>query len=298
LQIPILNDVLQDCQKLRSELTLLKNSYSTICQENTQLKNENALLKKWLSCPPNTQANNYMVRESSKITYQSQSQADNLMLLRKLFYGRQDVYAERGKNKDDQGKWAYWPARNHDWSIPHKSTKGAKSKCSSVCPLLPPADQVLADHLTGKRTIGIYPPLQDETCHFLAHDFDKGNWQEDVLAFLATCDELQIPAHLERSQSANGAHVWVFFDSPIPASQARKLGAYLIIKTNERCYLDLQSHDRMFLNQDTMPEGNFGNLIAVPLQFAASKIGNSVFVDRNFQPYEDQWEYLRSVKWV
>jgi superfamily II DNA or RNA helicase len=138
--------------------------------------------------------------------------------------------------------------------------------------------------------------LPDETCHFLVHDFDKGNWKEEVLAFVATCDAMRIPANVERSQSGNGAHVWIFFDSPILASQARRLGAYLITKTNENFYLDLQSHDRMFPSQDTMPEGFFGSLIALPLQFAAGKLGNSLFVDRHFQPYEDQWDYLRSIR--
>jgi superfamily II DNA or RNA helicase len=297
LQLPLLSDALKECQDLRSELDSLGRGYSEIRQENARLREENAILRSRLSGEPDVSPKNKTVQEPLlTVKYNPDGQYNEIHLLRSLFHGRQDVYAERGKTRDVRGKWPYWPARNHDWSIPHKSTKGAKSKCSSVCPLLPLDDRVIQDHLAGKRTIGIYALLPDETCRFLAHDFDKGNWQDDVLAFLATCDALRVPAHLERSQSGNGAHVWIFFDSPVTALQARKFGSYLITKTNERFYLDLESHDRMFPNQDTMPEGGFGNLIALPLQLEASELGNSVFVDRQFQPYEDQWEYLRSIE--
>jgi len=297
LQLPLLSDVLRECQNLRSELDSLRSGYSAVRQENARLREENASLRSRLSQALSISPNDRAVQEQLvTVEYNAAGQSARLQLLRSLFYGRQDVYAERGKTRDARGKWPYWPARNHDWSIPHKSTKGAKSKCSSVCPLLPFDERVIEDHLAGKRTIGIYALLPDETCRFLAHDFDKGNWQDDVLAFLATCDALGVPAHLERSQSGNGAHVWIFFDSPIAAVQARKFGSYLITKTNERFYLHLESHDRMFPNQDTMPEGGFGNLIALPLQLEASRLGNSVFVDRKFQPYGDQWEYLSSVE--
>jgi superfamily II DNA or RNA helicase len=296
LPLPLISGALEECQRLRKELDIWQSSCTIAREENARLREENASLKVLLDCQPNPQRRIPKAEEAqSSKTYQNERQADHLALLRKLFYGRQDVYAERGKTRDAQGRWPYWPARKHDWSISHKSTRGAKSKCSSVCPTLPMNDRAFEDHLEGKRTIGIYVLLADETCHFLVHDFDKENWKEDVLAFLATCDDLQVPAYLERSQSGNGAHVWIFSDGPIPASQARKLGSYLITKTNEEYYLGLESHDRMFPNQDTMPGGGFGNLIALPLQMEASKAGNSLFVDRTFQPYADQWEYLRSI---
>ena len=77
--------------------------------------------------------------------------------------------------------------------------------------------------------------MADETCWFLAADFDKQSWQRDALAFLATCGEKGVPAALERSRSGNGAHVWIFFSEPVPASEARKLGAHLVTETMERC---------------------------------------------------------------
>ncbi len=144
--------------------------------------------------------------------------------------------------------------------------------------------------------MGVYPMLQDETCFFLAVDFDKSSWRDDAKAFWETCHQLGIPAVLERSRSGNGAHVWIFFDEAVPAWLARKLGAHLLTETMERRpELGLRSYDRFFPNQDTLPKGGFGNLIALPLQKAPREQGNSVFLDGSFAPYADQWAFLSSV---
>jgi superfamily II DNA or RNA helicase len=141
----------------------------------------------------------------------------------------------------------------------------------------------------------VYPLLTEETCWFLAADFDKQCWQRDALAFLATCRERRVPAALERSRSGNGAHVWIFFSEPVPASEARRLGAHLVTETMERCPdLGFESYDRFFPSQDTMPAGGFGNLIALPLQSEPRQKGNSVFVDDELRPYDDQWAFLSS----
>lgn len=139
--------------------------------------------------------------------------------------------------------------------------------------------------------------LPDETCWFLAADFDKKTWEYDSLAFLETCQELNVPAALERSRSGEGGHIWVFFDRALPAITARKLGCVLLTRTMERRHqLGLDSYDRLFPNQDTMPKGGFGNLIALPLQFARRKAGNSVFIDSDFNPHPDQWQYLSTMR--
>ena len=148
----------------------------------------------------------------------------------------------------------------------------------------------------GEHTIGVYPLLLDETCWFLAVDFDKKTWQQDAGGFLETCREFSVPAALERSRSGDGGHVWIFFDRAIPASTARKLGCAILTRTMERRHqVGLDSYDRFFPNQDTLPTGGFGNLIALPLQRIPRKAGNSVFVDAEFRPYRDQWGFLSTL---
>ncbi len=145
--------------------------------------------------------------------------------------------------------------------------------------------------------MGIYPMMLDETCFFLATDFDKASWQEDALAFLKTCHQMDLPAALERSRSGKGAHVWLFFSEAISASLARKLGAYLLTETMEQHPdVGLNSYDRFFPNQDTLPRGGLGNLIALPLQKKARNSGNSVFVNENLLAYEDQWAFLATLR--
>ncbi len=145
--------------------------------------------------------------------------------------------------------------------------------------------------------MGVYPMLRDETCNFLAVDFDRENWQEDAGAFIETCRRLALPAALERSRSGNGGHVWFFFEEAISAGPARKLGSHVLTETMEnRPEIGLGSYDRFFPNQDTLPKGGFGNLIALPLQKQARQRGNTVFLDGQFKPYPDQWSFLASVR--
>ena len=144
--------------------------------------------------------------------------------------------------------------------------------------------------------MGVYPLLPDDTCHFLAVDFDKQDWQEDALAFVKSCRVLAVPVALEISRSGNGAHAWVFFEHKVDARDARRLGAALISHACARTrQLQLASYDRLFPNQDTMPKGGFGNLIALPLQKPAREKGGSVFVDDELHPYPDQWGFLSSL---
>jgi hypothetical protein len=91
-------------------------------------------------------------------------------------------------------------------------------KCSD-CPnqaFVPVEDQVIIDHLRGRHVIGCYPMLEDETTWFLAVDFDKTSWKEDVAAFAETSRAHDLPVAIERSRSGNGAHAWFFFTSPYP----------------------------------------------------------------------------------
>ena len=157
-------------------------------------------------------------------------------------------------------------------------------------------DKVIEGHLRGRHTIGVYPMLPDDTCWFLAADFDGHSWQEDATAFLSTCHQKQVPAAVERSRSGNGCHVWIFFSEPLPAALARRLGAHLLTETMERKpEIGFQSYDRFFPAQDTMTTGGFGSLIALPLQRLPRETGNSLFVDSSFEPYADQWAYMSSL---
>jgi superfamily II DNA or RNA helicase len=125
----------------------------------------------------------------------------------------------------------------------------------------------------------------------------KASWPDDTRAFLGTCRHFNVPAVLERSRSGNGGHIWIFFAEPVPAVRARKVGAFLLTQTMERRpEIGLDSYDRFFPSQDTLPTGGFGNLIALPLQKKPRANGNSLFLDDNFIPYPDQWAFLASIR--
>ena len=219
-----------------------------------------------------------------------------IALFRSLFRGREDVYARRWERPD--GRSGYSPADIRDWKAINKSRPEDRKKVDrQTRKFYPLTDKAIEDHLRGEHTIGVYPLLTDETCWFLAIDFDKKTWEQDALAFMVTCHELNVPASLERSRSGNGAHVWIFFDSAISATAARKLGCLILTRTMERRHqVGLDSYDRFFPNQDTMPKGGFGNLIALPLQRRPRRQGNSVFLDSELRPYPDQWQFLETVQ--
>src|SRR5699024_9564538 len=127
----------------------------------------------------------------------------------------------------------------------------------------PVNDRTLLNHLQGRHVMRIYPLLNDETCWFLAVDFDKASWREDVSAFSQACEAAGVPCAVECSQSGNGAHAWFFFQSPIPAKVARQMGSHLLTEAMSlRHQLSMASYDRLFPSQDTLPRGGFGNLIA------------------------------------
>ncbi|MEW8355739.1 MAG: DEAD/DEAH box helicase family protein [Candidatus Thiodiazotropha sp.] len=218
-----------------------------------------------------------------------------IRLFHQLFRGRDDVYPKLWVNTKT-GKKGYSPACSNEWV--RGVCEKPRVKCSDCQnrAFLPVNDKTILDHLQGRHTVGVYPLLQDETCWFLAADFDKECWVEDVAAFIDTCNDLGIPAAVERSRSGNGAHVWFFFSTPVPAVSARRMGCYLITETMSRRHqLAMNSYDRLFPNQDTLPRAGFGNLIALPLQYEPRQAGNSVFLDENFQPHPDQWACLASL---
>ena len=269
-----------------------------------ELEQENALLKAQSTPvlseaePPQygSRSNQQMTAEEKEMELQRR-----LDLFRGLFRGRDDVYAQRFVSKT--GKAGYQPECRNRWSA---GCQEHRYKCEG-CPLrefVPFDDSILRRHLDRnakeRDVVGIYPILEDNTVFFLCADFDDKNcehgYKEDVLSYVRVCKEWNIPAYVERSRSGNGAHVWIFFSEAILAAKARKLGfAILGAAMENNIRLEMDSYDRFFPNQDFLPKGGFGNLVALPLQGMARQNGNSVFVDEDFSPYPDQWALLSSV---
>ncbi len=227
---------------------------------------------------------------------------EKISLFRSLFKGREDVYPRRFENRTS-GKSGYAPACANEWVRGVCEKPRIKcTKCSQQ-KFLPLTAQVIGWHLSGVDELGrdfvagIYPMHLDETCCFIAMDLDKADWREDATAILETCRKWEVPASLERSRSGNGGHLWMFFEQAIPATLARRLGTTILTETmDRRPDIGLDSYDRLFPNQDTLPSGGLGNLIALPLQKKPRSVGNSVFVDQHFEPFPDQWEFLSSIR--
>ncbi|MEQ9410702.1 MAG: DEAD/DEAH box helicase family protein [Fuerstiella sp.] len=225
-----------------------------------------------------------------------------IALFRSLFRGRDDVYPQRFESRTS-GKSGYSPACANEWV--RGICEKPRVKCATCRHRQFPAltDDVIRWHLSGRDdrgaefVLGVYPMLLDETCFFLAMDFDKHHWLDDSLAVQETCERIGVPAYLEKSRSGNGGHVWIFFEHAVPATIARRLGSYLLTETTERRpEIGLDSYDRFFPSQDTLPRGGFGNLIALPLQKRARAFGNSVFLNKLGEPHPDQWSFLASVE--
>lgn len=213
-----------------------------------------------------------------------------------LFGARKDVFARFWENPRT-GRKGYSPACANDRAP--KLCEKPRVKCAA-CPnqaFLPLNRQQMLEHLRGRQTIGVYAIRADDTCIFLAADFDGTQWREDVVAYTATAEDCGIGVAVERSRSGDGAHAWIFFAEPVPARLARRLGTILMARTAaRRPDLSLRSYDRFFPNQDVLPPGGFGNLIALPLQRQRRELGNTVFLDRALKPISDQWAFLVAVR--
>lgn len=225
---------------------------------------------------------------------ESFSPEQKIAIFRSLFRGRTDIFANRWQNQ--QGRSGYSVACNNEWIKGICNKPRIKCQDCSHRQFSELSDQVIYRHLAGQQVVGLYPLLQDNTCFLLAADFDKGSWQDEVKAMSRACIEFKVPHAIEISRSGNGAHLWIFFEDKVPANEARLLGFGLLDKAME-IYpsLSFDSYDRLFPNQDILPEGGFGNLIALPLQREARLMGNSLFVEAELNIIDDQWQYLSQI---
>lgn len=280
--MPASKDELEDIEALRRQVL--------------RLQRENAALRARLGEPsPTTPAPAATQRAPGTASSPLGPSSDQkIALFRNLFRGRVDVYPVRWESA--QGKSGYAPACANEWR-PGVCDK-PRTKCA-LCAhraFLPVTDDLIRQHLTGKLTAGVYPLLADDSCHFLAIDFDGEAWRDDVLSVRESCEYHEVPVAVEISRSGEGAHLWIFFDRAVAAREARALGtALLSVTCARRRVLELSSYDRLFPNQDRMPQGGFGNLIALPLQRTPRESGRSVFVDEALTPWPDQWAYLASI---
>ena len=228
------------------------------------------------------------------------SREDSVKIFMNYFKGRNDVYPYLSIDKNNPNIKYYIPACTNEWKngVCNK-TMGKKCKNCQYRENKPISKETIYKHMYENYPIGIYPLLENDTCFFLSLDFDdkdsKKDIKSDVLAFASVCDKYEVPIAIERSRSGNGIHIWMFFDTNIKARTARKLGSLLLSKTMEISNISISSFDRMFPNQDTLPKGGYGNLIALPFQNEPSKYGNTLFIDRNFILIKNQMQYLSSI---
>lgn len=226
------------------------------------------------------------------------SPAEKIRLFRAMFQGREDVYARRYVSARS-GKSGYSPVCAAEWT---RGICDKKRVACAVCPnrqFVPLDDEAVRQHLCGVDargrdfTLGCYPLLADDSVRFAAIDLDKASWRSDSSSICDVLRELDLPVARERSRSGNGAHLWFFFEEPQPARFARDVLTYILTLTMERNpEVGLSSYDRIFPNQDRLPKGGFGNLIALPLQGASRRADNTCFVDERLVPFPDQWKFL------
>ncbi|AUZ85534.1 TOTE conflict system archaeo-eukaryotic primase domain-containing protein [Methylophaga nitratireducenticrescens] len=238
---------------------------------------------------------NSLLNAQSDRPIQTFTPEQKIAIFRQRFRGREDIFANRWQNQ--QGRSGYSVACDNEWIAGVCNKPRIKCQECTHRQFSELSEQIIYRHLAGHQVVGLYPLLKDNTCYLLAADFDKGCWQEEVKAMSRACQEFGIPHVIEISRSGNGAHLWIFFETNIPANQARVLGVVLLDKAMETFpNLSFDSYDRLFPNQDFLPEGGFGNLIALPLQKEARLSGRSCFVDSELNAIADQWLYLSQLK--
>lgn len=255
--------------------------------EIEKLKEENKRLKELLN--------------KHKISYEvfnnkEYSTAEKIRIYMSYFKGREDAYAEKYVQKD--GKKGYAKACSNRFSslCNYQKYKQCKGCPNEVFKKL--NEEAYLIHLQGKKSIGIYPIVEQKYCYFLVIDFDDESFKEASLAYKKECNNIGIDALIEISQSGDGAHVWIFFKEKTIVKNARLLGDYLLTKAmlNNKA-ISFKSYDRFFPSQDFVDENGYGNCIALPLQGECVRNKKTtMFVDENFNVYSNQIQTIENTK--
>lgn len=236
-----------------------------------------------------------------KTDRENYSKEEKLSLFNSYFRGRPDVYAIKYYSKN--GKTGYTPHGDFKWIevIDNKNPNRTKWKKEMIS-FYPYTKEAIKNHIIGshndfKYGMGIYPMLTDDTCYLLVMDFDNDNSDQESKVITQVADEYDIPFLIERSQSGRGIHIWFFFEEPISAKSARKMGSSLIQTTMMKSeYIKLENFDRMIPMQDTLNHNGFGNLIALPLRWQKVQEGRTVFLEDDFSVAKNQWDHLAGIK--
>ncbi|MBT8419540.1 MAG: DNA helicase, partial [Gammaproteobacteria bacterium] len=244
-----------DSQSTADEILAIDARLFDLEAERNRLLQRKQILQQQTGLPPPHSAHSRQLGVEQKVA-----------LFRGLFKGRSDVFARRWENR--KGRSGYAVACQNEWRSGLCNKPRIKCGECQNRRYTSLDEQAIHAHLTGKQVVGLYPLLTDNTCHLLAADFDKTGWRDAVKAMAGACGGFGIPHAIEVSRSGNGAHLWIFFSEPVLAREARLLGFGLLDKAMEiHPGLSFDAYDRLFPNQDNMPAGGFGNLIALPLQY-------------------------------
>ncbi len=229
---------------------------------------------------------------------------EKIALYRTLFRGRRNVFPKRCEN-EKTGRGDYRPCRRSETTRDERETPETSRADRGTRGCLPVTDTVIKSHLLGydltretgeEFAIGVYMVTRDETCRLLVAEFEGEAWKEDAAAYQETCRDLAMPASLERTRTGNG-RVWIFLQEPAPAGMVGKLGAHLISETlRRRPSLQTDAAARLLPGRAGEWKDRFGAYVALPLQPKAREKGNSVFLDDQNRPHEDQWAYLAAIQ--
>ncbi len=276
-------------EDLRAALEAAKAECGRLRDENARLRSRLCSLGK----DPDQELSGSSGREprDDPIVTQESSADAKVSLFRRVFRGREDLFALRWETKS--GRTGYSLVCSNEWKRPRcRKPKVKCGECEHRRPV-PLTDQVIRDHLGGRHTVAVYPLLEDGTCRFVTVAFEKATWTEEAVAFLDACTAMGIPAALEHSRAGSGAHVWIFFEEPVRAVKARKLGCAVLTRTMDQGHaLGMDAYDHLCPDHDRVPRGGFGGVIALPLQREPRERGHTVFLGRDLLPYPDPWHFL------